>query len=209
MQFKITEDDFQIDENWTQEYRVDGDGSSTASSQALFGEIGQTVFANNTLPSPSEGYSLFTQPVATPPGQLEKFPAFDSDAPGYNFQMIASDPFLQQLAVYYDPINDLLSAHHVAADGTLTRRWEHDTYKASASPAISPDRDLLYIDDYVGDHDEFVILKLSTGEELARVPLDASLPTIGAIFLGMNDDVYIISSEAPGPNGLISRIYSR
>lgn len=209
LRFKITENDFQIDEDWTQEYRVDGGGTSTASSPIFFGEIGQTVFANNTLPSPSKGFSLFTQPMATPPGRLQEFSAFDSDEPGFNFQMIASDPFVQQLAVYFDPINGLLSAHDIAADGMLTLRWEFDTYKPSASPAISPDRDLLYIDDYVGDHDEFVILRLSTGEELARVPLDASLPTIGTIFLGMNDDVYIISSEAPGPNGLISRIYLR
>ena len=87
--------------------------------------------------------------------------------------MIASDPFLQQLAAIYDPINDLLSAGHRRGAWTLTRRWEHDTYKAYALPAIPPDRNLLYIDDYVGDHDELVILKLSTGEELARVPLDA------------------------------------
>lgn len=95
------------------------------------------------------------------------------------------------------------SKKNVAAEGTLSLRWVSDTYRPSASPAVSPDRDLLYINDYVGDHDEFVVLRLSTGEELARVPLDACLPTIGTISLGMNDDVYIISSEAPGSDGPI------
>jgi hypothetical protein len=50
-------------------------------------------------------------------------------------------------------------------------------------------------------------LRLSTGEELATVPLSANLPTIGTIFLGMNQDVYILSSEAGSDNGLIIRIF--
>ena len=206
LRFKITEDDFVIDNDWTRVYRVDGDGTTQASSPIFFGELGQTVFANNTLPSPTQPFSLFTQPVATPPGQLQEFPAFKTKKGGFNFYMIAADPFLQQLVVYYDPINGLLSAHDVAADGTLTKKWECDTYRPSASPAISPDRDLLYIDDYTGERDDFVVLRLSTGDELARVSLDASSPTIGTIFLGMNEDVYIISSEAGGPNGLVSRV---
>lgn len=123
--------------------------------------------------------------------------------------MIASDPFLQQLVVYYDPINGLLSEHDVAADGKLTMRWQNDIYRPSASPAISPDRDLLYIDNYTGERDELVVLRLSSGDELAKVPLDATLPTIGAIFLGMNNDVYITSSEAGGSDGLMSRVFVR
>jgi hypothetical protein len=123
--------------------------------------------------------------------------------------MVAGDPFRQQVVVYFDPINGLLSAHDVAADGALTSRCCTDAYKPSAAPAISPDRDLLYIDDNTGERDELVVLRLSTGHELARVPLDASSPTTGNIFLGMNDDVYVVSNEAPGGNGLVSRVYER
>lgn len=166
LRFKITEEDFELDENWTQTYRVAGDGTTQASSPLFFGEIGQTVFANNTLPSPSQRFRLFTQPVDASQGQLEVFPAFKkSNEAGFNFYMIAGDPFLEQLVVYYDPINGLLSAHHVDAEGILTKRWESDIYRPSASPAISPDRDLLYIDDYTGERDEFVVLRLSTGDE--------------------------------------------
>jgi hypothetical protein len=68
-----------------------------------------------------------------------------------------------------------------------------------------PDRDLLYIDDWKDGHDHLVVLRLSTGEELASVTLSSRLPTIGTIFTGMDDDVFLISSEAGG-HGLISRI---
>ncbi len=120
--------------------------------------------------------------------------------------MVAGDPFQNQIVVYYDPINNLLAAHDVGADGTLELRWGREIYKASASIAIAPDRDLLYINDYLDGQDNLVVLKLSTGEELARVALEASLPTIGTIFLGMNNDVYIISSETGGSDGLLSRV---
>jgi len=83
-----------------------------------------------------------------------------------------------------------VGAHTVLSDGTLQRLWERNgIYKVSASPAIVPDRDLLYIDNYQNGTDSLVVLKLSTGEELATVPLAANLPTIGTIFLGMNEDV--------------------
>ena len=209
LRFEITEDAFVPDEAWTCPYRVEGDGTTQASSPLLFGEIGQVVFADNTVADPSRRIHLYAQATdgSAPPGELSRTPAFDENVPGFNFFMVAADPFVQQLVVYYDPINDLLSAHAVGEDGTLERRWERDGYKVSASPAIVPGRDLLYIDDYTGDRDDFVVLRLSTGEELARVRLDASLPTIGTIFVGMNDDVFIISSETDTPNCLVSRIH--
>ena len=105
-------------------------------------------------------------------------PAFSESLPGYNFFMVAGDPYLSQLLIYYDPMN-----------------------------ALVPDRDLLYIDDWREGRDHFVVLRLSTGEELASVALSARLPTIGTIFPGMNDDVYLLSSEAGGSMGLISRVF--
>jgi len=76
--------------------------------------------------------------------QLEGINAFDSDLAGFNFFMIAGDPFETQRLVYYDPINNFLGAHTVLSDGTLQRLWESNgVYKVSASPAVVPDRDLL------------------------------------------------------------------
>lgn len=210
LRFKLTDTEFLLDQAWTRDYRTEDDGTTQASSPLLFGNVGQVVFANNTAPGVTTPISLFDQPVdvAELPATLEGINAFDSDLPGYNFFMVAGDPFETQILFYYDPINDLIGAHTVRPDGVLQRLWEiNGVYKVSASPAICPDRDLLYIDNYQDGTDHFVVLRLSTGEELASVPLSANLPTIGTIFLGMNEDVYILSSEAGSNNGLISRIF--
>jgi hypothetical protein len=209
LRFEVSATGFQLDEGWTRSYRADNDGSTQASSPIVFGALGQIVFANNTLPGVTTPIHLYTQPVDADslPDTLNEIPAFSKNLPGFNFFMVGGDPFDQQTLVYYDPINNELSAYRVTPDGKLEKLWERDTYKVSASPAIVPDRDLLYIDDYQNGKDHLVILKLSTGQELASVELAASLPTIGAIFPGMNNDVYILSSEAGTEQGLISRIY--
>lgn len=210
LRFKITDAGFVLEHDWTRDYRTADDGTTQASSPLLFGRVGQIVFADNTAPGATTPINLYDQPVnvADLPATLEGINAFDSDLPGFNFFMVAGDPFESQTLVYYDPINNFLGAHKVLSDGTLQRLWEiNDVYKVSASPAIVPDRDLLYIDNYQNGTDSFVVLRLSTGEELASVPLSANLPTIGTIFLGMNEDVYILSSEAGSDNGLISRIF--
>lgn len=213
LRFRITDRGFVEDRAWTRSYRTADSGSTQASSQLLYGRIGQVVFADNTVFGATTPIQLYPQAMAVsqvPPGPLAGHDAFSVAEPGFNFMMVAGDPFERQLVVYYDPVNNLLSAHRVRPDGTLESLWNIDgKYKASASPAVCPDRDLLYIDDYRHDRDHFVILRLSTGEELGRVPLDARLPTIGTIFLGLNEDVYILNSEAGTPHGKISRIYVR
>jgi hypothetical protein len=56
-------------------------------------------------------------------------------------------------------------------------------------------------------HDNFVVLRLSTGEELARIPLPAVEPTMGIIFPGMNNDAYLLSTETGCEIGYFNRIY--
>jgi len=209
LRYQITKCGFILDDAWSRAYRTGTSDSTEASSPVLFGDIGQIFFADNTAPDPSTPINVYSQSVDTAslPSQLTGVPAFSENLAGFNFFMVAGDPFLTQTAMYYDPINNLVAVYKLADDGTITRIWERDNYKASASPAISPDRDLLYIDDYRDGRDELVILRYSSGEELARVPLEATLPTIGTIFLGTKDDVYIISSETGTTNGLVTRVY--
>ncbi len=201
---------FRIDDGWTRAYRATGDGSSQASSPLLFGGIGQIAFADNTAVGATTPIRLYVQQVEETgdPGRLEGKSAFSKSLPGYNFFMIAGDPYSTQLLIYYDPVNALVSAHRVGSDGSLEAVWERSGYRASASPSLVPDRDLLYIDDWKDGHDHLVVLRLSTGEELASVALSSRLPTIGTIFPGMDSDVFLISSEA-GSHGLISRIHVR
>lgn len=210
LRFEITDTGFVLDDGWTRTYRTPDSGSTQASSPLLFGQIGQVAFADNTAQGAITPIQLYTQAVDTNalPGALMGTFAFDKKMHGYNFFMVAGDPFETQLLVYYDPINNLLAAHRVTADGSLQQVWEHDIYKVSASPAIVPDRDLLYIDDYQDGKDHLIILRLSTGLKLASIELAATLPTIGTIFPGMNNDVFILSSEAGGSAGVISRVYT-
>ena len=209
LRYEVTTKGFELDTGWTRAYRAVTDKSSQASSPLLFGIIGQVVFADNTAPGATTPIRLYTQAASKPgkPGSLAGMPAFSESLPGYNFFMVAGDPYLSQLLIYYDPINALVSAHRVGSDGSLEPVWERSGYRTSASPALVPDRDLLYIDDWRDGRDHLVVLRLSTGGELASVALSARLPTIGTIFPGMNNDVYLLSSEAGGGKGLISRVF--
>jgi hypothetical protein len=105
------------------------------------------------------------------------------------------------------PINTL-GAHTVSADGTLERLWECTVSTKLSATAIVPDRDLLYIDDYQNGTDSLVVFKAFHWRRVT-VPLDANLRTIGIILLGVNEDGYILSSEAGGNKALISRIFLR
>ncbi len=207
LRYHVTMRGFQLDSTWTRNYRTVNDGNTQASSPLLFGQIGQVAFANNTAPGAKTPIQLYTQNVQTNnSGPLLAQPAFTQSQASFNFFMVAGDPFQRQLVVYYDPLHNLLSAHQVMADGTLPLVWEHDGYKVSASPAIVVDRNQLYIDDYHDGHDWLVVLELSTGKQLAAIQLTAQLPTIGTIFPGMDNDVYVLSTEAGTTHGLLSRI---
>jgi len=50
------------------------------------------------------------------------------------------------------------------------------------------------------------VLDLLSGEELGRVELAATLPTVGTIFVGTDSDVFILSSEAGNKTGYVSRV---
>jgi hypothetical protein len=195
---------FVPDPAWTASYRIPG--STQASSPVLFGD--QIAFSDNTSPVAATEIQLFTQPVSRSLGRLAPQRAFAEHTPGINFFMIGGDPFVTRLVIVFDPINGYVAAHQLTASGWLEPRWER-RYKASASPALVADRGYLYIDDYQGGRDHLVVLELWTGRELARVALPATEPTVGCIFVGMNDDVYILSTETGGDTGFASRIYLR
>ena len=201
--YLITETAFVLDKSWTAAYRTPG--STQASSPVFFGD--RIVFSDNTSPVAETAIKLFSQPVADPPNPLKPWKAFREIKPGINFFMIGGDPFVTGLIVVFDPINGYVAVHRNSGTDGLEPVWER-SYKMSASPAIVPDRDFLYIDDYKEGHDHLVVLRLTTGEELARVALVAQEPTVGCIFVGMNQDVYILNTETEGRTGYISRIYA-
>lgn len=195
---------FVPDPAWKASYRIPG--STQASSPVLFGD--HIAFSDNTSPVAETEIRLFSQPVSHSPGRLPPQRAFGDHTPGINFFMIGGDPFLTRLAIVFDPINGYVAAHQLTESGRFEPRWER-RYKASASPALVPDRGHLYIDDYRDGRDHLIVLELATGRELARVALPATEPTVGCIFVGMNADVYLLSTETGGPTGFVSRVHVR
>ena len=52
-----------------------------------------------------------------------------------------------------------------------------------------------------------MVLRMSTGEELARIALPANEPTMGIIFPGALDDVYLLSTQSGTKGGYFNRIH--
>ena len=64
----------------------------------------------------------------------------------------------------------------------LERLWQVELTH-SAAPIIVSDREMVYINDFVDGRDHLVVLDLTTGEELRRVPTPATRATIGQIIV--------------------------
>jgi len=206
LRFHITDQGFIRDDSYTATYRTQSDQSTQASSPMLLPGIDMLVFADNTAPGADTPMRLYTKSTKDGNGKLQSAHAFTTDKPSFNFFMVGGDTFVNNLVVYYDPLNNLVSANKIHDDGSISLLWEREGIKASASPAIAVESGQVYIDDYTNGKDHFVVLDLTSGEELGRVELPATLPTVGTIFVGENNDVFVLSSEAGQKTGYVSRI---
>ena len=207
LRFKITDEGFVLDHGFTAKYRSKNDHSTQASSPLLLPHIDMVVFADNTAPNAKTPLRLYTKSTKDKNREMQSAWAFTTSTPSFNFFMIAGDTFINNIVVYYDPLNNLVSANKIYEDGSIKLLWETTNIKASASPAISAGKGHIYIDDYKNGKDNFIVLDLLTGKELGRAELSASLPTIGTIFIGENSDVFILNSEAGNKAGFVSRIF--
>jgi len=142
------------------------------------------VFADNTAPGAETPLTLYTKSTKDSSGKMQSAKAFTTDEPSFNFFMVGGDTFVKNIVIYYDPLNNLVSANQISEDGSIKLLWEKEDIKASASPAISVENGQVYLDDYKNGRDNYVVLDLMSGEELGRVELPASLPTVGTIFVG-------------------------
>lgn len=207
LRFKITDNGFILDDGFTSKYRNSDDNSTQASSPMLLPNIGVEVFADNTAPNAKTPIKLYTKSIKDESLPMQSANAFTTNKPGFNFFMVAGDTFVNDVVVYYDPLNDLVSANKISADGSIELLWEKSGIKVSASPAISVSSGHIYVDDYKNGRDYFVVLDLLTGGELGRIGLPAILPTVGTIFIGQNNDVYILSSEAGNKTGYVTKVF--
>lgn len=206
LRYKITDKGFLLDHDFSTKYRDKTDKSTQGSSPMLLPKINMLVFADNTAPGAKTPIKLYTKSTLNSNTPMKSANAFSTDQPSFNFFMVGGDTYLNNIVIYYDPLNNLVTANKIEADGSITLLWKKNNIKASASPAIAAKNGYVYLDDYKNSRDSFIILSLQDGAELGRIQLPASLPTVGTIFIGENNDVFLLSSEAGKKTGYISRI---
>lgn len=206
LRFKITDKGFIPDNSFTTKYRNKTDQSTQASSPMMLPKINMMVFADNTAPGAETPMKLYIKSTKDINKKMQSANAFLTKKPGFNFFMVAGDTYINNIIIYYDPLNNLVSANEVDKDENIKLLWQKENIKASASPAISASNEYVYIDDYKDGRDNFVILDILTGKEIERMELPATLPTVGTIFIGDNNDVFILNSEAGNKTGYVSRI---
>ena len=206
LRYQITDNGFILDNSFTAKYRSKTDKSTQASSPMLMPKINMLVFADNTAPGAETPLMLYTKSTKDSNEPMQSARAFTTQNPSFNFFMVGGDTFVKNIVIYYDPLNNLVSANKISEDGSIKLLWEKQDIKASASPAISVQNGQVYLDDYKNGRDNFVVLDLLSGEELGRVELPATLPTVGTIFVGTDSDVFILSSEAGNKTGYVSRV---
>jgi hypothetical protein len=208
LRFELTPTAFTLDPNWSAPYRTAGSGSSGASSDVYVGQ--GVVFADNTSPTATTPMRVFSQAAG---GGLSSTQAFVSDAAGWNFFMMLGDPFRTGIVVVEDQLNGQVAAYRVCAGGsTVQRLWETDAYRVAAGAAIAWDRGHLYIDDRRCSSAKacelfLVVLDLESGREMGRARVAGIEPSIGQIFIGMQDDVYFPTTDATKANGYLNRIF--
>ncbi len=204
----ITENDFIIDSNYSSQYRTNESKNNPGNAVLIFDKINKISFASNAFCGPEEGMQLYNYDLENKSDVREKFAFnFESNNPGYNFWMVASDNIINQFVIGYDPVTKKISCNKILESGEFIFVWEKNNLTISACIACVADRNHLYINDYVNGIDYFVVLELTTGNELFRIKTLATLPTLGNIVPGINNDVYLFSQQIGESKGYITRFY--
>ena len=104
--------------------------------------------------------------------------------------LIANPPLVdpdRRIVVAFDSGNGVMAAFDIAADGTLSRRWERHQNHASHL-LLLPDDGVVVSGDHVRERmlEEVVALDITTGEELVRV--DTEGPLQSAVFPAVGHD---------------------
>jgi hypothetical protein len=207
LRFRLDPNNFVPDAHYTEPYLEPNDGSSPGSSDVFMGE--GIEFANNTEPQAITSMHLFGETASG--SSLSDVPAFTSRKTGWNFFMVAGDPFKSGIVVVEDQLHGQVSGFIACAGGrSVEKLWENDSLKVSAGAAIAYDRGQLYVDDRrCGPNREcelfLVVLDLRSGEEIARVPVKGVKPSIGQIFIGPHA-VYFPATDAGRSHGYLNRI---
>jgi hypothetical protein len=207
VKYLITNTSFIEDKLFTKQYRTTSQNSTVGSPPIIFNNVNRLSFVNNTECNPKNGIKIFNYSL-NGTGNVTSQYAFTDTSPGYLFWMVASDNIINNFVISYDPITKQISCHKLHTNGNFEFVWEKKNITISACIAIVACKNHIYVNDYVNGFDHFVVLNLLNGNEIARIKTEATLPTMGNIVPGMNNDVYLFSSQldTTSKNGYITRI---
>ena len=213
LRFTVTDHGFTPDPTWSRTYRTDDDGTQPGVAMTPTGAHQTVVFPNNNtvLVKVSAPLEIFWQSTTDATTPVSSVNATSTDEPGGSFAPPPADPFTSSVVVAADAVNGRTAAWRIADDGSLEKMWVTDRYKISVGAAIVADQHRLYTDDRVCDATGkrctlyLVIADLLTGEEIARVEVAGSQPSIGRIFVG-SDAVYYIATQGEGGDGYVTKV---
>jgi hypothetical protein len=208
VRFKVAPATFVLDDRWTTTYLDPASGDTMASSDVYMGA--GVMFASNTSPQATTAMRVFAQ-GASLGAPLNDTTAFSGTDVGWNFFMMVGDPYRSGIVAVQDQATGRVAGYQACGGGTSAAKlWENDDITSSAGMAVNDRAGHLYTDDRDCTSQRrcrlsLVVLDLRTGEELARVRVKGTEPTMGQIFIGPNA-VYYIATETGRSHGSITRI---
>jgi hypothetical protein len=213
LRFTVTDDGFTADPDWSAPYRTEGDGTQPGVAMTPTGNHDTVVFPNNNtvLVGVTEPLSLLWQSTTDDPQSVSSVNATMTDLPGGTFAPPPSDPYDTSIVIAADAVNGRTAAWTITDDGALENLWVTGQYAISVGAAIVADQHRLYTDDRQCNTDEtdctlyLVVADLLTGDEIARVGVAGTQPSIGRIFIS-TDAIYYIATQGEGGNGSVTKI---
>jgi len=181
VRFLITPTSFELDDSWTATYLEPSSGDTMASSDVYVGD--GVVFASNTSPQATTPMKVFSQGDSAGES-LASVNAFSGVETGWNFFMMAGDPYESGVVAVQDQATGRVAGYMVCDGGTSVEKlWENDDITSSARMAVNYRAGHLYTDDRTcsSNHTcrlDLVVLDLRTGDELARVRVRGSRPSM-------------------------------
>lgn len=207
VRIQLTETDFIPDTSWGGTYMDATSGMTTASSDVFMGS--GVVFSNNTNPTATTPMQVYAQSTAAN-STLNQYAPFTSTNPGWNFFMMAGDPYVSGISVVEDELSGSATGYLTCNGGaSLEKLWENDTISSSAGMAVNYASGHVYTDDRECKAGKcrlyLVVLNLATGEEIARVAVKGSKPSVGQIFVGKHA-VYYVATNTDVAHGYVTKV---
>jgi len=143
VRFLLGTNSFTLDGGFTKTY-LTAEGTTEASSDVYMG--GGVVFATNTNPTATTPMQVFAQGNGGMPFRATQ--ALSSDGAGWNFFMMAGDPYKSGIVAVQDQLSGHIAGYRACAGGRSVKKlWENDAIASSAGMAINYKAGQLYADD--------------------------------------------------------------